>query len=201
MSSIHQALRRNHLVAVQPPRRPRAFKRFQRDISKDLWQIDATQVRLVNRRKAWVLDMIDDHSRYLLSAHAAAPTGDAAWDCLEEAASRYGLPRQVLSDNGLCFTGRLFQVEVEFELGLKGLGVELINAGPYHPQTLGKLERLHKTLKLWLADEGPAEDVVHPRGAARRLPPPLQHRAPHQGLANLTPSERYRVATPTLEGQ
>lgn len=69
------------------------------EISNDLWQIDATQVRLVTKKKTWVLDMIDDHSRCLLSALASpAPTVDAAWDCFEEAASRYGLPRQVLSD-------------------------------------------------------------------------------------------------------
>lgn len=82
VSSIHQALRRNHLVAQQPPRRPKAFKRFQRDVANDLWQIDATQVKLVDRKKAWVVDVIDDHSRYLLAALAAtAPTGDGASDC------------------------------------------------------------------------------------------------------------------------
>ena len=63
VSTIHQALRRNHLVALQPPRRPKALKRFEREVSNDLWQIDATQVRLVTRRKVWVMDMIDDHSR------------------------------------------------------------------------------------------------------------------------------------------
>src|SRR5688572_550789 len=119
ISSIHQALRRNHLVAPQPPRRPTALKRFEREISNDLWQIDATQVRLATKKRAWVLDTIDDHSRYLLAAEAAeAPTGEAAWDCFEEAASRYGLPRQVLSDNGMCFTGRLQGVEVVFERSL-----------------------------------------------------------------------------------
>jgi transposase InsO family protein len=54
-----------------------------------------------------------------------------------------------------------YGVQVEFERNLTELDVELINAGPYHPQTLGKLERFHKTLKLWLADEGPAEDTAH----------------------------------------
>jgi transposase InsO family protein len=44
---------------------------------------------------------------------------------------------------------------------LAELGVQLINAKPYHPQTLGKLERFHRTLKEWLADEGPAEDLAH----------------------------------------
>ena len=201
VSSIHQALRRNHLVAAQPPRRPKAFKRFQRDISNDLWQIDATQVKLATAKKAWVVDMIDDHSRYLLSALAAqAPTGDAAWDCFEEAASRYGLPRQVLSDNGLCFTGRLHHVEVEFERGLKELNVELINSGPYHPQTLGKLERFHKTLKLWLADEGPAEDLAHLQELLDGFRHHYNHDRPHQGIGNLTPVERFRHVAPTVEG-
>ncbi len=201
VSSIHQALRRNHLVADQPPRRPKAFTRFQRDISNDLWQIDATRVSLASSKKVWVIDMIDDHSRYLLSAIAAvAPTGDAAWDCFEEAASRYGLPRQVLSDNGLCFTGRLHGMEVEFERGLKELDVELINSGPYHPQTLGKLERFHKTLKLWLIDEGPAQDLVHLQELLDGFRHHYNNERPHQGIDNLTPVERYRYVSPTVEG-
>jgi transposase InsO family protein len=121
VSTIHQALRRNHLVADQPPRRPKALQRFEREVTNDLWQIDATEVRLADQHKAYVIDVIDDHSRYLLAAIAAdGPTGEAAWDCFEEAASRYGLPRQVLSDNGLCFTGRLHGMTVEFERSLKG---------------------------------------------------------------------------------
>jgi transposase InsO family protein len=135
VSTIHQALRRNHLVAAQPPRKPKALLRFERDVANDLWQIDATEVRLADQHKAYVLDVIDDHSRYLLAAIAAdAPTGKAAWDCFEDAASRYGLPRQVLSDNGLCFTGRLHGVTVEFERALAELDVELINAAAYHPR-------------------------------------------------------------------
>ena len=200
VSSIHQALRRNHLVATQPPRRQKAFKRFQREISNDLWQIDATQVRLVTEKKVWVLDMIDDHSRYLLSALASpAPTVDAAWDCFEDAASRYGLPRQVLSDNGLCFTGRLHGVEVEFERNLKDLGVQLINAGPYHPQTLGKLERFHKTLKVWLSDEGPVEDLPHLQELLDGFRHHYNTQRPHQGIGNMTPIERFRQLDPVAE--
>ncbi len=71
VSTIHQALRRNHLVADQPPRRPKALTRFEREVTNDLWQIDATEVRLADQHKAYVLDMIDDHSRYLLAAIAA----------------------------------------------------------------------------------------------------------------------------------
>lgn len=201
VSSIHQALRRNHLVALQPPRRPKALTRFERPIANDLWQIDATQVRLVSRRKVWVLDVIDDHSRYLLAATAAiAPTGEAAWDCFEIASCRYGLPRQVLSDNGLCFTGKLHGVEVEFERSLKELGIELINAGPYHPQTLGKLERFHKTLKLWLAEEGPPEDLEHLQELLDAFRHHYNTERPHQAIGNRVPIERYFESSPMVEG-
>jgi transposase len=76
VATIHRALRRNHLVAPQPPRRPKATKRFEREVANDLWQIDGTQVRLAGGEAAWVVDCLDDHARYLLSAIAcASPSG------------------------------------------------------------------------------------------------------------------------------
>jgi transposase InsO family protein len=199
VSTIHQALRRNHLVADQAPRRPKALRRFEREIANDLWQIDATEVHLTDQHKAYVLDVIDDHSRYLLAAIAAeAPTGEAAWDCFEEAASRYGLPRQVLSDNGLCFTGRLHGYTVEFETSLAELDVQLINAAAYHPQTLGKLERFHRTLKEWLADQGPACDLAHLQELLDGFRYHYNRDRPHQGIGNQTPAERYQSPSPEV---
>ena len=97
ISTIHQVLVRNGLVAVRPPRRGKADKRFEREIANDLWQIDATRVVLADDAEVWVVDVIDDHSRYLLAAEAGpVATGDLAWDAFELAASRYGLPRQAL---------------------------------------------------------------------------------------------------------
>jgi transposase InsO family protein len=71
------------------------------------------------------------------------------------------MPRQLLSDNGLCFTGRLHGRVVDFERRVRSLGIILINSGRYHPETLGKLERFHKTMKEWFADEGPPLDLAH----------------------------------------
>ena len=201
VSTIHQALRRNHLVADQP-RRSKALTRFEREVTNDLWQIDATEWRLADQHKAYVLDMIDDHSRYLLAAIAAdGATGEAAWDCFEEAASRYGLPRQVLSDNGLCFTGRLHGLTVEFERSLKELDVELINSAAYHPQTLGKLERFHRTLKEWLTDEGPACDLAHLQELLDGFRFHYNRERPHQAIGNLTPAERYQPPAPMATGR
>ena len=138
----------------QPRKRPKAYKRFERDVPNDLWQIDATRTHLQDGTEVWIVDALDDHARFLLAARACvSPSTAAAW-AFEEAAARHGMPRQLLSDNGLCFTGRLHGRVVDFERRIRSLGIVLINSGPYHPETLGKLERFHKTMKEWLKDEG-----------------------------------------------
>lgn len=193
VSTIHQALRRNHLVVDQPRKRPKALKRFERDVPNDLWQIDATRTHLQDGTEVWVVDALDDHARYLLAARAAlSPTTEAAWACFEEAATRHGMPRQLLSDNGLCFTGRLHGRVVEFERRIRSLGIVLINSGPYHPETLGKLERFHKTLKEWLSDEGPVKDLPHLQELLDRFRRHYNEERPHQAIGDATPTERYR---------
>ncbi|HET8606010.1 MAG TPA: integrase core domain-containing protein [Gaiellaceae bacterium] len=101
------------------------------------------------------------------------------------------MPRQLLSDNGLIFTGRLYGLQVAFERRLSEAGVELINAAPAHPQTLGKLERFHRTLKEWLAEEGPPLDLEHLQLLLDRFRDHYNHERPHQGIRNHTPAERY----------
>jgi transposase InsO family protein len=195
VATIHRALRRNHLVAPQPPRRPKATRRFERELPNDLWQIDGTQLKLASGEPAWILDCLDDHARFLLAAIAcASPTGEAAWACFVSASAAYGLPRQLLSDNHASFTGRLFGFEAAFERKLGEVGVELINAAPAHPQTLGKLERFHRTLKEWLADEGPALDLEHLQLQLDRFRSHYNQERPHQGIGDATPSERYLPA-------
>jgi transposase InsO family protein len=192
VATIHRALRRNHLVAPQPARRPKATKRFERETANDLWQIDGTQLKLADGEAAWVVDCLDDHARFLLAARACeSPTGEAAWACFLQASSAYGLPRQLLSDNHTSFTGRLLGITVDFERKLAEAGVELINAAPAHPQTLGKLERFHRTLKERLADEGPAADLEHLQLLLDRFRSHYNEERPHQGIGNQTPSERY----------
>jgi transposase InsO family protein len=197
VSTIHRALKRNHLVAAQPPRRPKASKRFERPVANDLWQIDGTQVKLAAGKPAWVIDCLDDHARFLLAALACwSPTGEAAWGCFVAASAAYGLPRQLLSDNGTTFTGRLLGITVEFERKLGAAGVELINAAPAHPQTLGKLERFHRTLKEWLTDEGPAADLEHLQLLLDRFRAHYNRERPHQGIGNQTPAEHYLPGRP-----
>jgi hypothetical protein len=79
VATIHHALRRNHLVVPQAPRRAKTSRRFERELANDLWQIDATQVKLASGAAAWIVDCLDDHARFLQAAIAcASPTGEAA---------------------------------------------------------------------------------------------------------------------------
>jgi transposase InsO family protein len=198
VATIHRALRRNSLVPAQPPRRRKAKLRFERPLANDLWQIDGTQVELADGRAAWIVDCLDDHARFLLAAIAcASPSGEAAWACFAQASSAYGLPRQLLSDNHLSFTGRLFGIEVAFQRRLARLGVELINAAPAHPQTLGKLERFQRTLKEWLAEEGAALDLEQLQLQLDRFRRHYNGERPHQGIGNQTPGERYLPGRPS----
>jgi len=201
VSTVHQVLKRNYLVAPQPPRRARADKRFERELSNDLWQIDATRVLLADKTPVWVIDLLDDHARFLVGATAFPDaTGEAAWEAFTTASAQHGLPRQLLSDNGLCFTGRLHGNEVLFQRRLAKTGVQMINSAPYHPETLGKLERFHRTLKEWLADEGPAADLPGLQLLLDRFRAHYNLERPHQGIGDLTPAERYQLGFELVHG-
>lgn len=193
ISTIHQAMRRNHLIADQPKKRPKATKRFVRPVPNDLWQIDAIAVKLTTGAVAHLVNVLDDHARYLMASVACrTPTGEAAWRAFSQAAEAFGLPRQVLSDNHLSFTGRLFHVVVEFERRLRAAGVTLINGRPRHPETQGKIERFHRTIREWLADEGPPRTLQQLQHLVDRFRGHYNTERPHQGLpGDVTPAERY----------
>lgn len=196
ISSVHQALVRNNLVVPGRPRPRLATQRFERLSPNELWQIDFTRLTLADESEVWAVDILDDHARFLLAERASwGPTGEAAVAALEWAIDRYGIPAQVLSDNGTCFTGRLVGGEVAFERRLHELGVALINARPYHPQTCGKLERFHRTLKEWLAERPRARSIDELQGLFDQFRTHYNEERPHQGIDDLTPAERYE-ATP-----
>jgi transposase InsO family protein len=195
VSSIHRALVRNHMVALSSARPRPATKRFERPSPNDLWQIDATRLLLADQSEVWVMDILDDHARFCLAARVGdGPTTKSAWECFEWAIGRYGLPTQVLSDNGVCFTGRLIGGEVEFERRLGALGVETIHSRPYHPQTCGKLERFHRTMKEWLGEYPRAKTTDELQDLLDAFRGHYNEERPHQGIADATPAERFNAA-------
>jgi transposase InsO family protein len=194
VSTVHQVLVRRGLVEHVPRRRepPGGWRRFVRPCCNDLWHIDATRHHLAGGRGFWVIDLVDDHSRFLLATHvAAAPSMRAGWEAFRGAVAACGLPRQLISDNGINFTGRLIGRTVAFERQVAAAGTQLIHASPRHPQTIGKLERQHATQNAWIAD--------HPRPrslpAAQKLLDAYRHDynhcRPHEGIGQAFPADVY----------
>lgn len=194
VATIHRALVRRGLVCAQPEKRPRSsWRRFEWPRSNDAWQIDATCWALRSGRDVWVMDILDDHSRLVVAARVCdGPTGDAAWNAFCDATGRYGMPAHVMSDNGSCFTGRCFSGgEAAFERDLRALGVRHIRSTPGHPQTCGKIERFHQTLKRWLRTQKLARSHRQLQDQLDAFVLFYNRDRPHRSLAGATPTERW----------
>lgn len=194
-STVHQVLVRRGLVEHAPRRREPVggWRRFVRACPNDLWHVDATRHLLANARPFWVVDLVDDHSRFLLATHVcASPTAAAGWAAVRAAVAAYGLPRQLLSDNGLNFTGRLRGVTVAFERQVRAAGIELIHARPYHPETLGKLERQHATQNAWITDHGAPRSLPAAQRLLDAYRTDYNTARPHEAIGQQFPAEIYR---------
>jgi len=151
-SAIYRALVRHDLIVPKPRRRQRdEFKRWERSRAMELWQMDVMGgVRLADGTQLSVVTGIDDHSRFCVIARLVPrATARPVCDALMEGLSRYGVPDQILTDNGKVFTGRLVQkpAVVLFDRICLNNGIRHILTAPYSPTTTGKVERLHKTLR------------------------------------------------------
>jgi transposase InsO family protein len=196
VSTIHRVLVRNGLVTPQPQKRPRAsYTRFTYPDPNGCWQIDATRWELAGGREGWIMDVLDDHSRVVVAAHACpAPTTAAAQAAVHAAGQSWGLPARILSDNGPCFGG--VSRAGDFVDGLAGLGIQAVHARPFHPQTCGKIERFHQTLKRWLRTQPRAASLAELQAQLDWFVQFYNHRRPHRALRGATPAEAWAARTP-----
>jgi transposase InsO family protein len=199
--TVHRILVRRGMVVAQPHKRPQSWRRFEWPRPNDAWQIDATAWALADGTAVWIMDVLDDHSRVLVAARAApGPTAAAAWDAFSHAVVDWGLPARVMSDNGLCFTGRFQGRDVDFERQLRAMGIAHLPSSPGHPQACGKLERSHLTTKRWLATQPPARDHHELQDQLdhwRRL---YNEHRPHKAAGGHTPLERWQAGIPATPG-
>jgi transposase InsO family protein len=194
-STIGQILVRNGLVTPKP-RKPKLWVRFERPRPNDLWQIDAKQVTLADGTESWVVNVLDDHARFLLASRAGLHLdGALAWEAFVAASEGYGLPREVLFDNGGYFTGQRRGFVADFERKLWALGVKTIASTPGHPQTNGKVERMHRTQGEWLEEKGPFATLDELQRNLDGFRWHYNEERPNQGIDDHTPMERF-AATP-----
>ncbi|MFG1902268.1 DDE-type integrase/transposase/recombinase [Micromonospora carbonacea] len=163
-STINRVPARHGLLLANPAKRPRSsWRRFSYAQPRDCYQIDATEVKLADGRAVVVFDVLDDCTRTLVACHAAAAeTAQAAITAIRKAFTDHGVAAIVLSDNGMAFTSRRTQPGSvsTFVQTLTDHGARPINSSPYHPQTCGKVERHHQTLKKWLKTQPPPRTLT-----------------------------------------
>jgi hypothetical protein len=169
--------------------------RFCAELPNELWQIDVTAWQLASGEVVEILNQLDDHSRLFLAsdAYTRVKAADVVHS-FHKAAELHGLPASLLSDNGAIFTGsyrRGGKVLLEYEL--ERLGVEFKNSRPYHPQTLGKVERLHQTLKRYLAKQQPARTLPALQAQLDTFVHYYNHIRPHRALSRRTPLQAYNA--------
>jgi transposase InsO family protein len=197
VSTIHRVLVRRGLVVAQPRKRPKtALRRFEAPAPNEMWQIDHTDW-VIATGVVKIFSIVDDHSRVVIRSRAVVEaTSEEAWTTFCEGAEVWGLPAGTLSDNGLCFSGKLRHIEVFFEAQLRDAGVRPITSRPYHPQTAGKVERFQQTLKKWLRKRRRRlhADIAELQADLDEFCRIYNTERPHQGIGRQIPLERWRAA-------
>lgn len=193
-ATVNRILRRRGLAELVPKRRPRrAGRRFEAECPNGRWQMDGFVVRLADQTPVVVLHILDDCSRLDLGMHVMASENTSEiWAGFLATTARYGLPAEVLTDNGSAFSGRRRGWTTAIEENLTALGVRTITCAPGHPQTCGKVERAHKTARGWLARQPPAQTPSQLQALLENYRTGYNHRR-KQHLDGLTPAQRYQL--------
>jgi transposase InsO family protein len=194
VSTIWRILSRCGFVVPQPQKRPRSsWKSFCADQPNERWQADITHWRLADGTEVEILNILDDHARVCIASIARLIfTGTQVWQVFLAAGGRWGVPAEVLTDNGAVFTAKQRgegRVALEVQLGLRGVRVS--HSRPYHPQTCGKVERFHQTLKRWLAARPTAATVAGLQRQLNRFCTYYNTVRPHRALGRRTPAQAY----------
>jgi transposase InsO family protein len=198
LTTIYRVLVRHGLINPVPRRRRREdYVRWQRERPMELWQMDIVGgVKLASGGEAKVVTGVDDHSRFcVIAAVVRRATGRAVCLAFADALQRFGIPDEVLTDNGKQFTGRFTQprpAEVMFERICRENGIVARNTKPRTPTTTGKVERFHQTLQRELLDHvdvWPDLDTAQAAVDAFRVEYNTQR--PHQALNMAFPTDRF----------
>ena len=199
-STVRRVLHAAGLIVPEPRKRPRSsWIRFEAAAPNEVWQADFTHWRLADGSEVEILNWLDDHSRYLLACTAFRRVGgDDVVVTFTGAGDTHGWPAATLTDNGSVFTSRFTGGRNNFEYLLAYLGVRQKNGAPGHPQTQGKIERFHQTLKRWLGQQPAAIDLASLQAQLDAFREIYNEQRSHRAIGRRTPGEAYRAAPRAL---
>jgi transposase InsO family protein len=192
-STVTEILRRHGELERRAGEHPGPYRRFERSTPNDLWQMDFKGHFPLASGRCHPLGVLDDHSRYALGLDACGDEQETTVrDRLTAIFRRYGMPWQMLMDNGSPWGDSWDQPHTALTVWLMRLGVRVSHGRPYHPQTQGKEERFHRTLQAEVLAGFSFRDLGECQVAFDRWRPVYNHERPHDALGLATPGERYR---------
>ena len=183
-ATIWRILTKRGFIVPQPHKAPKhALRNFTAERANECWQIDATRWDLADGTEVKIINIIDDCSRVLIRSKAEYHCNtETALQAFAEGAQQWGWPERFLSDNAN-----------EFRFGLAeaaaALGITAGHSRPYHPQTCGKVERLHQTLKKWLAAQPYAATLTELQQQLDQFTHIYNHTRPHRSLNRRIPAQ------------
>ena len=195
-STVRRVLHATGLVVPEPRKRPRSsWIRFEASAPNELWQSDFTHWRLADGSEVEICSWLDDHARYLLACSVFRRVGgDDVVATFTAAGDAHGWPAATLTDNGSVYTSRFTGGRNSFEYLLAYLGIRQKNGAPGHPQTQGKIERFHQTLKRWLGQQPAAADLAGLQAQLDAFRLAYNEQRPHRAIGRATPGEAYRAS-------
>jgi transposase InsO family protein len=196
-SAVHRALVRLSLIDPHARRRrDRKWKRWERATAMELWQMDVVGgFVLADGRRAKALTGLDDHSRFCVSAQLMLrESARGVCEALLNALAAFGVPEQILTDNGKVFTGRFNRppVEVLFDRICRENGITHLLTQPRSPTTTGKIERFHRALRTEFRTDRLFANLPAAQAELDEWVHHYNHDRPHQALDMATPAERFQ---------
>jgi len=194
-STVTRILHRHGLIEESASERSTPWQRFEHAQPNDLWQMDFKGHFETGKATCHPLTVLDDHSRYNVVLHACSrPNGEFVRQALVDAFRLYGLPLCINADNGAPW-GSSSKHEhgiTKLTIWLIQLGIKISHSRPAHPQTNGKEERFHRTLKADVIRGSHFRDLDETQNAFDQWRLVYNHERPHEAIDMATPVTRYR---------
>lgn len=203
-STVHAILARHGRVASPSTgTRGQAYQRFEKDAPNRLWQMDFKGwITLADGIRCHPLTMLDDHSRYALCLSACANEQSVTVQGqLQATFRRYGLPDAMFVDNGTPWGDASGERWTKLGVWLLKLGVGVIHSRPYHPQSRGKNERFHRTLKAEVLAFRRLRDLAEAQRTFDQWRNVYNLDRPHEALGQDVPASRYRPSPRSMPAQ
>jgi len=194
-STITEILKRNNRISNDESEKHKAWHRFQAEKPNDLWQMDFKGYFRARDGRCHPLTVLDDHSRYSLCIGACRnERRNTVKQHLTDVFRKYGLPYSILTDNGNPWGSKSSTKFTKLSVWLMRLGIKIKHSRPYHPQTMGKDERFHRTLKAEVLNYCRDKSINQCQKIFEMWRNVYNSERPHEALEMETPVSCYQVS-------